>query len=210
MKPRNTHDRGVALIPVLAMVLVVMALGSSALLTSTAHMKRIVLNRRSTQALEIAETGCARALYELERNQDLDSVQGIGNVSGDFGGGRFDATTTPMGNNYYRVRGAGQIRGVRRQVEMIAVGPETIYGKRALAAKDIPAALEAVGDLRSALPEAPESTLELARLLAQAGQLTEAMWLLDAGVRRYPDRKDLSLGLAEVSLLVGDADEQRF
>jgi len=77
--------------------------------------------------------------------------------------------------------------------------------EQALAAKDIPAALEAVGDLRSALPEAPESTLELARLLAQAGELTEAMWLLDAGVRRYPDRKDLSLGLAEVSLLVGDA-----
>jgi tetratricopeptide (TPR) repeat protein len=78
--------------------------------------------------------------------------------------------------------------------------------EQALAARDIPAALEAVEDLRSALPEAPNSTLELARLLGRAGELTAAMQLLDAGVRRYPDRKDLSLGLAEVSLLVGDAE----
>jgi len=140
MKPQHTHgrashDRGLAFIPILAMLFVVMAMGWSALLTSTVHMRRIVLNRKSTQALEIAETGLARALYELERNQDLDSVQGIGNVGGDFGGGRFDATTTPIGNNYYRVRGAGWVRGVRRQVETIAAGPENVYGQRALAAK---------------------------------------------------------------------------
>jgi len=117
------------------MLFVLLAVGSSALVTSSTHMRRILLNRRATQAFEIAETGLARALYELERSQDLDSVAGIGNVGGDFGGGHYDATTTPIGNNYYRTRAVGRIGGVRKEIEVIAVGPETIYGERAIAAK---------------------------------------------------------------------------
>jgi len=140
MKPRGNRepairDRGTALIPILTLLFIAMALGYSSLVTGAAHMKQIELNRNSVQALEIAEVGLARALYELERNQDLDSVPGIGNVGGDFGGGRFDTTTTSIGNNYYRVRGLGQVRGVRREVEMIAAGPENFYARRALAAR---------------------------------------------------------------------------
>jgi hypothetical protein len=117
------------------LLFIAMALGSSALVTSTAHMRHIQLDRKSVQAREIAEVGLARALYELERDQDLDSVQGIGNVGGDFAGGRFDTTTTSIGNNYYRIRGLGQFHGVRREVELIAAGPQSLYGEHAIAAK---------------------------------------------------------------------------
>jgi hypothetical protein len=134
-RDRANHDRGVALIPIVAMLFVLLAVGSSALVTSTTHTKRVLLNRRASQAFEIAQTGLARALYELERSQDLDSVAGIGNVGGDFGGGRYDATTVPIGNNYFRTRAVGWFGGVRKEIETIAVGPETIYGERAIAAK---------------------------------------------------------------------------
>jgi len=125
----------VALIPIVAMLFVMMAVGSSALVTSSGHMRRIVLNRRSAQALEIAETGLARAMYELELNQDLDSVEGIGNVGGEFAGGRYDVNATPVGTKFFCFRALGRIGDVRREIEMIAVGPETIYGERAISAK---------------------------------------------------------------------------
>jgi tetratricopeptide (TPR) repeat protein len=75
----------------------------------------------------------------------------------------------------------------------------------AVAAKDVPTALAAIEDLRGALPEAPESTLEVARSLGRVGELNRAQWLLEEAARRHPQRKDVKLGLAEVSLLIGDA-----
>ena len=75
----------------------------------------------------------------------------------------------------------------------------------ALASRDVPTALAAIEDLSDALPESPESTLEVARFLGRAGELNRAQWLLEEEVRRHPQYKNVRLGLAEVSLLVGDA-----
>jgi tetratricopeptide (TPR) repeat protein len=74
----------------------------------------------------------------------------------------------------------------------------------ALERGDREAALEAVRDLRAALPPTPGSFLELGSLLARSGGAPEAAWLLEEGVRRHPERDDLRLALAEIALLLGN------
>ncbi|MDJ0846739.1 MAG: tetratricopeptide repeat protein [Myxococcota bacterium] len=76
--------------------------------------------------------------------------------------------------------------------------------RAAVAEQDVARAREAVDALDAALPETPEATIELARLLAQVGETNRARWLLEAALERSPGREDLVLGLAETSLLVGD------
>jgi tetratricopeptide (TPR) repeat protein len=75
----------------------------------------------------------------------------------------------------------------------------------AMATGDAAAALEALADLRDGLPETPESTLELVRLLIRGGETNRAQWLLEEEARRHPERADVQLGLAETALAVGDA-----
>jgi len=74
----------------------------------------------------------------------------------------------------------------------------------ALARGDRAAALASIGDLRASLGASPERAAELAQLLVAAGSAPEAGWLLEDAVRRYPERYDLRVVLARVSLLLAN------
>ncbi len=73
----------------------------------------------------------------------------------------------------------------------------------ALARGDRRAALDAMTLLR-AQTETPDDLLALGELLVLAGEAPEVVWLLEDGVRRYPDHEGLRLALAQVALLVGN------
>ena len=64
-----------AIIPILAMVVVLVAAGSAALLTGHTSMKGIKLNERAIKALEIAEAGIGFSVQELDLNQDLNKTE---------------------------------------------------------------------------------------------------------------------------------------
>ena len=66
------------------------------------------------------------------------------------------------------------------------------------------AALAAIDELQEALPDSPESLLEIAQLRIAAGDAPRASWLLEEAVRRFPKRDDLRLALARVALLLGN------
>jgi tetratricopeptide (TPR) repeat protein len=74
---------------------------------------------------------------------------------------------------------------------------------------DRAAALDAVESLRESLADSPDSLLEVAQLLVQSGDAPRAGWLLEEGVQRFPDRNDLRLALARVSLLLGNPSRAR-
>ncbi len=76
--------------------------------------------------------------------------------------------------------------------------------REAIARGDRAAALDAVGDLRASLPDTADALLEVAQLRVQAGSAPDAGWLLEEGVRRYPERDDLRLALGRVALLLGN------
>jgi len=65
-------------------------------------------------------------------------------------------------------------------------------------------ALAALERLRASQPDTPEALIELAQLLVQAGEAPQAVWVLEAGLDRFPDRDDLRLGLATAGLLTND------
>jgi len=75
----------------------------------------------------------------------------------------------------------------------------------AIVTGDAAAALEALSDLRDGLPETPESTFELVRLLIRVGEANRAQWLLEEEALRHPERTDVQLALAETALIVGAA-----
>ena len=75
---------------------------------------------------------------------------------------------------------------------------------QALGQGDRSAALEAVEELRGSLPDTGDSLLELAQLLVRSGDAPRAAWLLEEAVQRFPERDDLRLALARVSLLLGN------
>ena len=75
---------------------------------------------------------------------------------------------------------------------------------QALEQGDRAAALAAVDDLRASLPETAGALLEVAQLRVRAGSAPDAGWLLEEGVRRYPERDDLRLALGQVALLLGN------
>lgn len=81
--------------------------------------------------------------------------------------------------------------------------------REALEHGDRTRALEAVGDLRDALPETPEALLEVSAFLVQAGDAPRAGWLLEETVRRFPERDDAKTALARVSLLLGNPSQAR-
>jgi len=70
-------------------------------------------------------------------------------------------------------------------------------------------ALAAIASLRESEPDTPEGQLELAGLLATAGESLEAVWLLEDAVTRFPERDDLRLALAGAALQVGNASLAR-
>jgi len=75
----------------------------------------------------------------------------------------------------------------------------------ALVDGDTRLALEALEDLKAALPDTPESKLELASRLGRAGEMSQALWLLDEATQRYPDHTGLRIGLAETAFFVRDS-----
>lgn len=115
-------ERGTAIIPILAMVIVLVAAGSAALLTGHNHHKSIKVNERSMRALEIVEAGMAFATQELTQNADLDKDGSVGNATGAFGGGNYSLVSTDLGGGEYRVRGWGEFEDVRRTLEIVVGG----------------------------------------------------------------------------------------
>jgi tetratricopeptide (TPR) repeat protein len=79
----------------------------------------------------------------------------------------------------------------------------------ALKKGDRVAALAALHDLRESSPDTPEALLEHSTLLIAAGEAPQVVWLLEAGIARFPERDDLRLALGQVALLVGDASTAR-
>ena len=77
--------------------------------------------------------------------------------------------------------------------------------QKALARGDRATALDALKDLREAQPDTPKALLQLTGLMVRAGEAPQSVWLLEEGVRRFPERDDLRLALAQAALLVNDA-----
>jgi tetratricopeptide (TPR) repeat protein len=78
----------------------------------------------------------------------------------------------------------------------------------ALGRGDRAAALAALREI-PAQAESAEGLLDHARLLASAGEAAQSVWLLEAGVRRHPDRADLRLALAQLHLVVDNPSAAR-
>jgi tetratricopeptide (TPR) repeat protein len=70
----------------------------------------------------------------------------------------------------------------------------------ALARGDRSAAREVVASLGTAVPDDPAKLIEMAEVLVQAGEAPRALWVLEAGAQRFPERADVLLALASVSL----------
>jgi len=60
-------------------------------------------------------------------------------------------------------------------------------------------------ELGRQLPDTPEAVVEVARMLADIGEMNQARWMLEEAVARHPGNEDLVFGLAETSIRVGDA-----
>jgi tetratricopeptide (TPR) repeat protein len=58
--------------------------------------------------------------------------------------------------------------------------------------------------LRNALPDTPDTLFEVAALSVRAGDAPRAGWLLEEGIERFPEREDIRLALARLSLGLGD------
>jgi tetratricopeptide (TPR) repeat protein len=70
----------------------------------------------------------------------------------------------------------------------------------ALERGDRVAAREAVASIGSTIPEDPAALVQLADLLVQAGEAPRALWVLEAGAERFPERADIQMALAFVAL----------
>jgi tetratricopeptide (TPR) repeat protein len=70
----------------------------------------------------------------------------------------------------------------------------------ALERGDRSAAREAVASLGTAVPDDPAKLIELAEVLVQAGEAPRALWVLEAGAEKFPERADVQLALASVAL----------
>ena len=76
--------------------------------------------------------------------------------------------------------------------------------REALSRGDVGDALSALKALRESQPDTPEAILEYAILLVQAGEATQAVWVLQEALGRFPDRHDLRVALGRAALLVSD------
>lgn len=80
----------------------------------------------------------------------------------------------------------------------------TSRAREALARGDVEAARQALRSLRERRPETADALLEQASLLLAAGEAPHALWLLEEGVERFPDRDDLRVQLARTALVVAN------
>jgi len=76
--------------------------------------------------------------------------------------------------------------------------------KDAIARRDVTELGKVRARLQDARPETPEELAEIATLMMRAGETAQALWLLEAGISRYPEREELRLLLARAALIVGD------
>ncbi len=74
----------------------------------------------------------------------------------------------------------------------------------AISRRDVGALGDARAQLQSASAETPEELAEIAALMMRAGETAHALWVLEAGILRYPERDDLRILLARGALVVGD------
>jgi tetratricopeptide (TPR) repeat protein len=81
--------------------------------------------------------------------------------------------------------------------------------RQALMRGDRSAALQALNQLRETRADTPEALLQLAQLLVAAGEAPEVLWLLEDGVRRFPESDGLRLALGRVALMVGNPSAVR-
>lgn len=118
MRDRRS-ERGLSTIPVLAMIILMMAVGSSALLTGKSNHARADLQANATKALAVADAGIARAVLELNRDVDIDKCGTIGDAAGSFAEGTFDVTATKIEDGRYMLFSVGIVRDIRRHVETV-------------------------------------------------------------------------------------------
>ena len=74
----------------------------------------------------------------------------------------------------------------------------------AISRRDVTALSAARDQLQDARAETPEELAEIATLMMRTGESAHALWLLEAGISRHPEREDLRLLLARAALIVGD------
>lgn len=67
------------------------------------------------------------------------------------------------------------------------------------------AALEAIETLQRSAADTPDGLMEIATLLIAAGEAPQVLWLLEDGVRRFPEHEPLRFGLARVALSLGNS-----
>ena len=70
----------------------------------------------------------------------------------------------------------------------------------ALSRGDRDAARAAVASLGNTVPEDPAKLIELVEVLVYAGESPRALWVLEAGVEKFPTRTDIRILLAGVAL----------
>ncbi len=154
----ENHNRaGLTFVPALAMIVVLLAVGSSTIITTMKHMDRVVLNERLIQALAIAEKGVALSMYELERDADLDQSSGVGNVAGDFANGQYVCTSTALPEDRYRLQSRGTFKGLKREITVIVTGPSESWASRWILGKG---GLQVSGNLNVDSYDSSEGTYE--------------------------------------------------
>lgn len=77
-------------------------------------------------------------------------------------------------------------------------------GHQALEAGDPARVQAALDDLRGRRLASPETLLLVTDLMLRAGEAPQAVWDLEEGLERFPDRDDLRVALARVALVVGN------
>lgn len=116
--PRS-DESGIVLIPTLATVFIIVAVGSSVLLNGFATSKSLRVHERTFKAREIAEAGVGFIAQELEQERDIDGDGTIGRVTGSFGDGTYEAVSIDEGNGDFVVRSRGVVGGVARAIEVV-------------------------------------------------------------------------------------------
>jgi tetratricopeptide (TPR) repeat protein len=74
----------------------------------------------------------------------------------------------------------------------------------ALADGNVSAARRILAQLRGSVPDDPDGVHELSALMVRAGQAPEALWLLEEGIRNFPDHAGLKVLLGGTALVVGN------
>src|SRR5258707_9287413 len=113
-------ERGVALLVSVVALFLLLAVVGSTLSLGLIRKATAKTAKEVDQAYVVAESGVARALYEVQLGADFGGG-GIGNANGTVGPGSFVATIAPVfaGQGEYTISSVGTVRGLRRGVSAI-------------------------------------------------------------------------------------------